>query len=102
MPLGLKLCKPSFWGGESESEGQNTQKNQVLVQIWVISEEKIKESVKTVLWLSSCYRKSPNEASAKFCNSKGRIITNITGKFHSGLQCSSCFMETTFGLKLIF
>ena len=28
----------------------------------------------------------------KLCSNKGHIITMITGKFHSGLQWSSCFV----------
>ena len=42
--------------------------------------------------MSSLYRKSPIATLAKLCSNKGYMITIITGKFHSGFQCSSCFM----------
>ena len=35
----------SFYGGESENQGKNTQKDQVLAQMCVISEKKITKSV---------------------------------------------------------
>ena len=53
--------------------------------MWVISEAKITKSVKTGLWSSSYYRKSPNATLTKLCSKIGHIITDITGKFHSGL-----------------
>ena len=37
-------------------------------------------------------QKKPKATLTKLCSNKGLIIMNITGKFHLGLQCSSCFM----------
>ena len=52
-----------------------------------MSEEKLTKIVQIGPWLSSYYRKSQNFDKSN----KGHIITNITGKFHSGFLCSSCF-----------
>ena len=60
--------------------------------MWVISEEKITKHFKAGPCLSSYYKKSPNAALTKLCSNKGYIITIITDKFHSGLQCSSGIM----------
>ena len=62
-------------------------KKQVSAKIWVISEEKITKSVETGPSLSSF-----QVTFTKLSSNKGRTIRNITGKFHSGLECSSCFM----------
>ena len=56
------------------------------------SEKKKQKVFKLVRGCQAITKKSPKATLTKFCSNKGYIIIITTGKFHSGLQCSSCFM----------
>ena len=57
------------------------------------SYEKITKLFELVRTGLNYYRKSPIASLTKLSSNKGHIIINITGKFHSFLRCSSCFMD---------
>ena len=89
----MKIGKPIVFEVENQKmKVKALKKNEVLAQLWIISEEKITKIFQTGPWLSSYYRKCPNATLTKICRSKGYIIAIINGKFHFGLQSSSCFM----------
>ena len=91
ISVGTKIGTSIVFELENQKWRLNTRKDQVFTQMWVISEQKITKKF-TDLWLSSYYRKGPNATLTNLCSNKIYFITNISGKFHSGLQCSSYFM----------
>ena len=103
MPViteGMKIVISIVFEVENQKVKVKTlKKNQVLAQMWVISEEKITKSFYTGLWLSSYYRNCLNATLTKLCSNKGYITTNINGKFHFDLQCSSCFMINSLNIS---
>ena len=43
--------------------------------------------------------KSSDATLTKLCSNKGYVVTNVIGKFYSGLQCSFCIMINSLNIS---